>query len=552
MFVTARLMNTIGKGCAAMAAGLMLIMLLVGLPVTAGAHAELERAVPEPNTRMDAPPSAVELYFNEAIEANVGSITVLDSRSNKVTEEAAAAGSDRKSLRLALPTLKEGVYSVSYQIISADGHPVSGSYIFVVGNPPESIDASAFNPHSEMGHEGHTAETQLTTAQFIIYAVRILYYIALLLAAGLVIWSVIGVKAAAPSETVVRRWELFALRALLVASLLYIFVHAKEIIAGFPSEEYSRLFLQTSVGRGWIALLLLTVTASALLRFGKIARLLWVAALLGLESWSGHAAVFKPAAVTVLMDFIHLAGSAVLAGGLALLLALWIADRKEAGRFAARFSRAAIISLSLLVLTGIGMTLMFLPGWSYLFYTSWGTLLLIKTALVCLVLITGGLLHLRARRGDLPTLSLLRIDIGLMALIIGVAALFTYISPLPANAPVYHHKMGTDMHYTLRISPNKPGVNKFTLKVWLPEETGTPKSVLLRLRSVDREELGPIDVPLEVYMNDKDITTFEGFVKEDYMAEGPFIPFAGRWKAEVRIMDREDNEKVEHYEFQNY
>lgn len=258
MFVYPRYMISIGKACSRIAAGLLFILLLIGSPGTAGAHAELEQAVPDPNTRVDVSPSAVELYFNEAIEANVGSITVLDSRSSRVTGDAAVAGSDRKSLRLALPQLREGVYTVSYQIVSADGHPVSGSYIFVVGDPPESVDASAFNPHSEVGHEGHTAETQLTTEQFIIYAVRIIYYLALLLAAGLVLWSVIGVRVDVASK-VVPGWELFALRALLIAALLYIFVHARDILIGFPSEEYSRLFLQTAVGRGWIALFVLTV-----------------------------------------------------------------------------------------------------------------------------------------------------------------------------------------------------------------------------------------------------------------------------------------------------
>ncbi|MBW7474445.1 copper resistance protein CopC/CopD [Paenibacillus oenotherae] len=544
-------MVSIGRACAALTAGLLLMLLLIGSPVTVEAHAEMERAVPEPNTGMDTSPQAVELFFNEAIEPNVGSIAVLDSRSKPVTGEKAVTGSDRKSLLLSLPQLGEGVYTVSYQIISADGHPVNGSYIFVVGDPPEGVDASTFGPHNELGHEGHTASTQLTTGQFIIYAARIAYYAVMLLAAGLVLWSVMGGRQDALKEAV-GRWEPVALRALLITALVFVFVHARDILTGFPSEDYSRLFLHTSVGRGWLALIVLTVASFPLLRLGKVVRVLWVAALLGLESWSGHAVVFKPAAATVLMDFIHLAASAVLAGGLALLLVLWIADRKEAGRFAARFSRAALISLSLLILTGVGMTLLFLPGWDYLFYTSWGTLLLVKTGLVCVVLIVGGVLHLRARRGDLPAYSLLRVDIGVMALIIAVAALFTYISPLPANAPVYYHKMGTDMHLTLRISPNKPGVNKFTLKVWLPDKAGVPKSTLLRLRSLDREEMGPIDVPLEVNKDDKDITSFEGFVKMDYKAEGPYIPFAGRWKAEIRVMDQEDNEKVEQYEFSNY
>ncbi|MBW7460252.1 copper resistance protein CopC, partial [Paenibacillus sepulcri] len=78
-----------------------------------------------------------------------------------------------------------------------------------------------------------------------------------------------------------------------------------------------------------------------------------------------------------------------------------------------------------------------------------------------------------------------------------------------------------------------------------------PKSVLLRLRSADHEELGPIDVPIQSFV-DKELTTFDGYIKTSYKAEGPFIPFAGRWIAEVRVMDKEDNEIVRTYEFRNY
>jgi copper transport protein len=151
----------------------------------------------------------------------------------------------------------------------------------------------------------------------------------------------------------------------------------------------------------------------------------------------------------------------------------------------------------------------------------------------------------------LPTAALLRMDGALMALIISIAALFTYISPLPANEPVSYHKMGEAMHLTLRISPNRPGVNQFIVKVWLPDKVGEPKAVILRLRSEDRKELGPIDIPVKPYV-DKEITSFDGYVKAAYSAEGPFIPFAGRWIAEVRVMDKDDNEKVEQYEFRNY
>nr|WP_225442537.1 copper resistance protein CopC [Paenibacillus lycopersici] len=531
--------------------GIWLCAMLLGGATAAFAHAELEGAAPEPNAKYEQSPSEVRLAFNEAIEAKVGSLEVLDDQSRRVTNANPQTSDDRKSISLALPKLGEGVYTVSYAIISADGHPVSGSYVFVVGNPPQGVDASAFDPHKALGHEGHAASTQLTTNQFIIYAVRSLYYAALLWTAGLMIWPLLARSRGAAFAELRKRWEPIALRTLLVAVLLYIFVHAREILKGYPSSEYGKLFLQTSIGREWIALLALSLVGFALVRLHPAVRTVWAAAILAVESWSGHAAVFSPKSASLLFDFVHLAAAAVWVGGLTLLLLLWQKERKEAGRFAVVFSRAALLSLVLIVLSGVGMTYLFLPSLKYLFYTSWGTLLLIKTGLVVLVFGVGGTLHLKVRKGDLPTAVLLRADAALMALIIVVAALFTYISPLPANEPVTYHQMGDKLHVSFRVTPNKAGDNEFTVKVWLPDAAGAAKSVQLRLFSLDRKELGPIAVPVQPF-EDTELTDFDGFVKSAYQAKGPYIPFAGRWEAEIRIMDQDDNETVQKVDFRNY
>ncbi|UVI28720.1 copper resistance CopC/CopD family protein [Paenibacillus spongiae] len=535
---------------------LILFVMLAALFLSPGyafAHAELERSVPEPNARLSEGPAAVEIYFNEPIESKVGALDVLDNNSKAVTGEAPAAGADRKSLKLPLPKLDEGVYTVSYSIVSSDGHPISGSYVFIVGNPPEAVDASSFDLHKQFGHESHGTDSgSFSWKTLILYIVRFLYYSALLLAAGVMLWSLLYKGGADAMNAVRKKWELQIMRFLLLAALVYVFIHASEMMLGYPASDYAKLFGETSVGRGWIALIVLAVAGFPILKLGRVVRMIWAAALLGVESWSGHAVVFEPKAVTVLLDFVHLASSAVWVGGLALLLALWSADRKEAGRFASAFSRAALVSIVLLILTGVVMTLTFMPSLRYLFYTSWGSMLLAKTGAVLLVLVVGALLRRRVRRGDLPSMTLMRLDLGLMAIILAVVGIFTYISPLPGNTPVVYHKMGEEMHLTLRISPNNPGAdNKFTVKVWLPEQTGAPKNVVLRLKSQDRKELGAIDVPLQPYEDDE-ISSFEGFVRADYKAEGPFIPFAGKWNAEIRVMDQEDNEKVESYEFRTY
>jgi len=320
---------------------------------------------------------------------------------------------------------------------------------------------------------------------------------------------------------------------------------------GQPGSEWGTLFLETNIGRGWAVLLVLALLGPLARTASRAVGLIWAGALLLVESMSGHAAAYEPAWLTIGTDFIHLAGAAVWAGGLAMLAGLWLADRKEAARFAAVFSGPALWSMIALAASGLVTAWMFLPGPDYLFYTGWGTLLLVKTGLTVLAALAGGAIRLRMRRGGMPQGALLKADAAVMAAIVIIVGLFTHISPLPANEPVYAHKMGEDMHLTLRVSPNVPGDNRFIVKVWLPEPVGEPKSVVLRLRSEDRPEAGPIDVPLERYEDDE-FDQFSGFVKTAYRAEGPYLPFAGKWTAEIRVTDSEDNEKVHLETFRNY
>jgi len=538
----------------------ILVAILISLMLGGGqaaAHAVLEQSTPEPNARLAAGPANIELRFNEAIEPSVAGVEVLNSLSVSVTNNKAVLSEDRKTMKLALPKLAEGVYTVAYRVISSDGHPIAGTYPFVVGNPPEAKDASAFDLHRELGHAGHSGgvATQLTSKALWTYAVRGAYYGALLLATGFMLWlAIIRRRQAAYGQTFhdwCSRWGLWVTRAVMIASLVYVFVHANEAMEGQPIGDWLTLFTSTSIGLAWAGTLLLSLIGVFVRQASNWVAVLWALSLLALETWSGHAAAYEPLAFVMLLDFMHLAASALWAGGLALLVGLWFKDRKEAGRFASAFSGIAWICIALLTLTGIAEVLVFLPKLSYLFYTGWGTLLIAKTVLVLLVIITGALLRLRVKKGELPTAGLLKLDAGLMAAIIVIVGMFTYISPLPANEPVRFHLMGEAMHLSLRVTPNMPGDNDFVVKVWLPETIGEPKLVTLRLRSEDRPELGPIEVPLELY-EDEEFDAFTGYAKATYRADGPYIPFAGRWLAEVRVLDKNDDELVHTEPFRNY
>ncbi|MFF2481261.1 copper resistance CopC/CopD family protein [Paenibacillus sp. NPDC058071] len=528
----------------AIAFALLVFLALAAGGNTVSAHATLTKTEPNANDRLKSSPPQIELTFNEAVEPGAGSLEVVDSHSRKVTDQAPKLSADRTTLQLALPALDDGVYTVMYRIVSEDGHPVSGSYAFVVGNPPGWKDGSTFIDAKDTGGG-------LSSGDWLIYTIRILYYASLLIAAGLMAWSALYRN---PSESVrntFRRLTLLALRVLLISILVFVFLQVREVMAGQPLSKWGQYFTGTATGRAWLEMIVLALAGFAVQRAPQFLRLLWPLLILGVESLIGHAAANDPRVLTIAMDFIHLAAAALWAGGLLPLVVLWFEDRKEAGRFAASFSKGALISLIVLVVSGVMMTMLFLPKLSYLWLTPWGILLTIKTAATVLVLATGAWLRVRMKRSGMPDGKLLRVDLALMLVIVALAAIFTYISPLPSNAPVRHHVMGEDMHYTLSITPNVPGGdNEVTLQIWLPVKDGAPKSAVLRLRSEGRADQ-PIEVPLELF-DDQSYDTFEGFVRTSYRAKGPFLPYADKWKAEIRIMTKDDFEKPRDFNFENY
>ncbi len=270
----------------------------------------------------------------------------------------------------------------------------------------------------------------------------------------------------------------------------------------------------------------------------------WVAAVWVAKSMLGHAAAFQPAKDTLTLDFMHLAASSVWVGGLLTLLLLWRHEREQARRLYPFFSMAAMISILVLIASGVLMTFIFLPDIRYIVETLWGKLLIVKTALVLAVVVTASLIRYFYRRNhERTTGRLIRADVLLMSLILGIAGVFTYLLPAPANEPLNWHVMGEKIHMTAQISPNAPGVNDFTAKVWLPEKLGKPKQVIMKLQSVDSPEIAPLMVPLESFEDPSFEESF-GMKRHSYKARGAYLPYPGRWKLEVRVMDSNDDETV--------
>ncbi|WP_282937141.1 copper resistance protein CopC [Paenibacillus sp. RC67] len=519
------------------------IFYFIALPNPVSAHASLIDSAPAANAEMDQAPDSVILTFNERLEDGIYYIRVFDSSKKQVTTNKAQMNTNRTAVELQLPKLGQGSYLVTYHVISADGHPVEGTYLFAVGQSLSNQPADAL-PSMEHMHS-HGLSTQLGFMEIIQYISRMIYYALMLAFTGWVVWLRFYGSRSECVTVLLQEWGTQLQRGYLLAFLFFMFTHIFALIGDGGPDAFAVIFTKTAIGYIWLTSLILSLLGFVVLHRRPWLDLVWVALIWLTKGLNGHSAAFQPLKQTLLLDFIHLAAAALWVGGLLMLLVLWRRNKEEGMSFFPRFSSTALASILLLVASGILSVLIFLPDIAYIVETQWGILLLAKSALVLLVVCTAALLRwVFRKRGEAKVGVLLKIDVVLALLIVLIVGVFTYLTPLPANEPLNWHVMGEKIHMTAQITPNAPGVNDFTVKVWLPESLGKPKQMILKLHDANAKDIAPIEVPLQ-YTEDVSVEdSFGDLKKHTYKAKGAYLPYPGYWDIEVRVMDSNDDETV--------
>ncbi|RKN66124.1 copper resistance CopC/CopD family protein [Paenibacillus ginsengarvi] len=539
-------MNTTGRWFLRVAMLLVFAMLWFA-PQPASAHSVLTKAVPEPNSQLNEAPGRIELTFNERLESELYYIKVFDEIGRAVPDLKAALSTDQKTMALDLPKLSNGRYTVTYHVISADGHPVEGTYVLSIG---PGVEGDIVGDSSSL-HAGHQLSADMSVYDVLKYLSRIAYYFGLLALAGWVFWGAVSDLQRSGIGAHYRVGLLGVQRTHFLALIAFVYFHYQDLLGDQGFGELVSLFAGTWVGRSWLAAFVLALLGFALLGRSKAVDLAFIGVLLAAKSVNGHAMGHEPQWITVTLDWIHLLGAAVWVGGLLLIVPLWKKNKAWVDSFLPRFSNGALLSMVALTLTGVATTLLYLPSLNYLLYSQWGKLLIAKVVFVVLVLLLGLGIRLAMRqRKDKDVRDMVRMDFGAMGIIVVLVGLLTFISPVPPNEPLYWHEMGvsqTSPHMTAQVTPMVPGDNQFRVDIWLVKEIGKPKQVLLKLQNLDKPEIAPIEVPLTEHKNeqqDAGFTADDTYGQYSYKADGPFLPFAGLWKMEVRILDRNDDETV--------
>ncbi|MER5334614.1 copper resistance CopC family protein [Micromonospora sp. NPDC002717] len=131
-------------------AALAAAALLLVPAAPAAAHNTLQSASPAKEARLTTAPTQVRLTFMQKLDPAFTTIALTDAAQAKVATGEPVVSGTTGTVTIDRP-LANGTYTVAYRVVSADGHPVQGSYRFTVADPsatasPQATAASSAPP----------------------------------------------------------------------------------------------------------------------------------------------------------------------------------------------------------------------------------------------------------------------------------------------------------------------------------------------------------------------------------------------------------------------
>lgn len=109
---------------------MLLCLLLVLAPTQVFAHSTVTESSPAADATVDQSPEKITIAFNTTI-SSMSTFTVLNAEQVEQEVSNIAVNDHELSGDISAP-LANGIYTVQYQIIGADGHAVEGNYQFTV------------------------------------------------------------------------------------------------------------------------------------------------------------------------------------------------------------------------------------------------------------------------------------------------------------------------------------------------------------------------------------------------------------------------------------
>jgi copper transport protein len=304
-------------------------------------------------------------------------------------------------------------------------------------------------------------------------------------------------------------------------------------------ELSARVLLGTQVGLLWSAKIgLLAMVGPTMLwhrtrLWARAGLVIGVGALISGVQSSHSAALKDPLALV--FDGLHLLAVAIWVGGLLSLGLLAWKSREGVpwGVVLPRFSQWALLSVLVIVGSGVYLSFKHVGSLAALWSTDYGRFLLVKIALLIVILAMAALNFRQVRRGGEYGQLQRRVwgEFFALVLVLGAAGALT-LSP-PAHRPtaaqtvLVHETEG--IRVTLTISSLRMGSARFTVQ--LRDAQGQPLSdvqrVTLEFIYAEGQELGMLS------------TVAPENSTGDFEAVGSYLSLAGRWQIAVRVRLRD-------------
>ncbi|HEX6870020.1 MAG TPA: copper resistance protein CopC, partial [Micromonosporaceae bacterium] len=384
-----RLTGTFRRGWLVVLGSLLGLIAVLLAATPASAHAVLVRTNPTQGSVVDQPPAQVVLTFSESVRAVPGKVRVIAPDGSRADSDAASTSGNQLIIGMR-PDGGPGTYLVTFRVLSADSHPVAGTFTYSVGAPstPPSADAAVAEASGFV-----TAALPVT---------RWVGYVGLLLVVGAVL--VLGLlwprrlDRRGPARVL---WLGVVLAGVAtVAELLLQVPYVAGGGLGAIDAAGLREVLATQFGAAHVIRLGVLAAAVLLLRpisqgrgWGADRVLLAVLGAIAVATWSvsGHPSGSSVPMVSIVADMIHLSAMSVWVGGLVMLVAFLLvqANGPELAAIVPVWSRWATYAVGALVVTGLVQAVVNVGTPGALVSTTYGWRLIIKVGLVAAVLVVA-------------------------------------------------------------------------------------------------------------------------------------------------------------------
>ncbi|WBB70614.1 copper resistance protein CopC [Micromonospora sp. WMMD812] len=494
------------------AAGLLVtvVALLIAPAGPASAHAVLVSSSPAASAVVPSGPSEVVLTFSESVRKVPDKIRVIAPDGSRADRGEPSFGGSVVTIPVD-PAGERGTYLVTYRVISADSHPVSGAFTYSVGAPsPPPVDTGGDD----------RADPVVGTA---VKVAKGLGYGGLVLLVGPVL--VLGalwprrLSRRGPSRLA---WAGLGLVALSTLADLWLQVPytAGGGLFDVTGEGLSSV-LGSTFGAAHLVRLGLLAAAAFLIRpvlAGPVGRtdaiILTVLGVAALLTWplAGHPAASPAPAVSVIVDAVHLGSMAVWLGGLLMLggFLLRRADERELGAILPIWSRWAAVAVSALLLAGTVQALIEVATPSALFNTTYGRLLLAKIGLFLVVMAVAAYSRQLVRRRvaeqrPAPVRRAVWVELAVTAVVLGLSA--TLVQTPPARTAASDVAGAETGYFTttvssslfnvqIEIDPAERGNNSIHLYAYTKDNRPQPVVEWRATAALPSAGIEPIEIPL--------------------------------------------------------